>query len=101
MGSEAVGGQVVLPAGNGLNLASLRVSTTFGSVAVGEDGSFTAYVDPTADIELGVETTNGELVLLGVALGSEVQLSVQSTAEALLYYSLGGMWLPIQHQTKM
>ena len=101
LGSEAVGGQVVLPAGNGLNLASLRVSTTFGSVAVGEDGSFTAYVDPTADIELGVETTNGELVLLGVALGSEVQLSVQSTAEALLYYSLGGMWLPIQHQTKM
>ena len=86
LGSEAVGGQVVLPAGNGLNMASLRVSTTFGSVAVGADGSFTAYVDPTADIELGVETANGELVLLGVALGSEVQL--RSVHPRRAYYSL-------------
>ena len=104
-GARAVEGQVVLPAGHALNLGSLSVVTTFGSAAVGEDGSFTAFVVPTADVELSLVTAAGELVLLGTAMsqdaGTNVELSVQSTAEALLYYSLGGMWLPPRHQTTM
>ena len=104
-GARAVEGQVVLPAGHDLNLGPLSVVTTFGSAAIDEDGRFTAFVVPTADVEMSVVTAAGELVLLGAAksqdAGSVVELSVQSTAEALLYYSLGGMWLPPRHQTTM
>src|SRR5690606_31389138 len=64
----------------------------------GADGSFSVTVLDGADTELGVELPGGELLLLGVSDGDDARLSAASTAEALLYYLIGGMWLPPEHQ---
>jgi hypothetical protein len=97
-GVVSVSGTVTLPAGSGHSLASLSVSTPLGVYAVGADGSFEADVFAGARTELGVETTAGDLLLLGVSQGKDVAVSLNSTAEALLYYLVGGMWLPPENQ---
>jgi hypothetical protein len=99
--SQTVAGTIVLPADHGLDLASLVVTTPVGTYPVGADGAFSADVFAGAQSEIGVENEGGALVLLGVSEGDQVVVSVESTAEALLYYLVGGMGLPIERQDRL
>lgn len=97
-GAKRVTGVVTLPAGHHHDLGTLAVVTPYGSHPVDADGKYSAFVLGGADAELGVETAGGELLLLGVSDGADAELSARSTAEALLYYAIGGMWLPAGDQ---
>lgn len=97
-GTKKLEGSVVLPAGHGVDLASLKVVTAFGEYPVASDGKYSALVHKDGDSEVGVETAGGDLLLLGVTGGSSTDLTLRSTAEALLYYLVGGMWLPADEQ---
>lgn len=97
-GVLTVTGAVTLPAGSSHSMTTLSVSTPMGTYAVAADGSFEADVFAGARTELGVETAAGDLLLLGVSEGKSAAVSLTSTAEALLYYLVGGMWLPPEHQ---
>ncbi|HET8985257.1 MAG TPA: hypothetical protein VFN03_05815, partial [Trueperaceae bacterium] len=79
-------------------LASLTVSTPLGTYPVSGAGTFEADVFAGAATEVGVETAAGELLLMGVSSNTSVTVSLASTAEALLYYAVGGMWLPSAQQ---
>lgn len=93
---RTVTGQVVAPAGVAVD--GLSVVTPFGVTLVGPDGTFSVNLPSDAQLEFGVETADGELLLLGVDEGDTVTLSLESTAEALLYYAVGGMWLSANNQ---
>lgn len=93
-GVTSVAGRVELPVGHGLDLATLSVSTPLGTYPVSATGEFTADVFSGAVTELDVETAGGTLLLLGLTDGSTAAASLTSTAEALLYYLVGGLWLP-------
>lgn len=95
-----VKGTLSLPPG-GPDPAELSVSTPLGIYPVAADGSFEVDVFAGARTEIGVEDASGELVLLGVTNDESVSVSATSSAEALLYYLLGGMWLPAEHQDKV
>lgn len=97
-GVVTITGSIELPTGHGVNLAGLTVSTPLGIYPVTASGDFEADIYPGATTEIGVETAAGELILLGVATGRTVDVSLASTAEALLYYAVGGMWLPPAQQ---
>jgi hypothetical protein len=97
-GATQVDGTIVLPTGHGIDLASLVVTTPLGTYPVAADGTFSADVLSGAHAEIGVETGAGALLLLGTSQGSSVGVSVESTAVALLYYLVGGMWLPADQQ---
>ena len=97
-GAARAPGPLSLPAGHSLDVASLEVTTPFGVYPVGPDGRFTAYVMKGTSSELAVSTPAGDLVALGVTEGADAQLSLRSTSEALLYYLVGGMWLPADQQ---
>ncbi len=102
---RTVTGNVSLPTGHAVDLASLTVSTPTGISPISASGEFTITVFSGAATEVGVETASGELLLLGVtegASGSDTMLvSLTSTAESLLYYLVGGMWLPPEQQDKV
>lgn len=100
-GVVTVSGSIDLPSGHGISLATLSVTTPMGSYAVSSTGAFTADVFGGAVTEIGVETASGDLLLLGLTQGTAVQASLTSTAEALLYYLVGGMWLPAGQQDKV
>lgn len=100
-GTRATQGLVVLPAGSPFELDALQVTSPYGSHPLDANGGFTATVDATSVLELGVETASGELVLLGTSHGDQIDISVDSTARALLYYAIGGMWLPEEHQNRV
>lgn len=100
-GACSVQGEISLPAGSGLNVADLSVTTAYGSYPVAPTGRFAATVDTEGASEVGAETATGDLVLLGTSQGNQVRLSAQSTAEALLYYAIGGMWLPAEVQDRV
>ncbi|MBX3142292.1 MAG: hypothetical protein KF813_00940 [Trueperaceae bacterium] len=97
-GTITVNGTITLPSGAGPSLSSLVVTTPMGSYPVSSTGQFTAEVFGGSGAELGVETAGGDLVLLGVNQGTSASISAASTAEALLYYLVGAMWLPAEHQ---
>src|SRR5690606_10981715 len=97
-GTKRVTGSVKLPAGVGLDLSTLEVVTPYGAYLVDADGGYSAVVGEGTESEVGLETPRGELLLLGVTTGKSANLSVTSTAEALLYYLVGGMWLPADAQ---
>ena len=99
--SQTVDGRIVLPAGHGFDLTSLTATTPVGSYPVDADGAFTADVFAGAESEIGVETANGVLLLLGTSQGADAIVSLESTAEALLYYLVGGMWLPVDRQDQV
>lgn len=100
-GVLSVMGKVVLPNGAGVDLAALKVTTALGTYPVGVGGEFEADVFGGARTEIGVETASGALLLLGVNDGNAATISAATTAEALLYYALGGMWLPAEQQDKV
>ena len=97
-GVITVAGSIQLPSGHGIDLARLSVSTPLGVYPVAATGEFEADVFDGADTEVGAETATGELLLLGVTEGDTLKLSLGSTAEALLYYAVGGMLLPADQQ---
>ncbi len=97
-GAKKVSGAITLPAGHGIEVSELEVVTPYGSYPVDADGRYTALVLASAETEIGVETPSGELLLLGPSSGAAAPLSLRSTAESLLYYAVGGMWLPAEHQ---
>ncbi|MBX3139294.1 MAG: hypothetical protein KF875_00915 [Trueperaceae bacterium] len=97
-GTLTVKGSVALPTGHGLDLTKLTVSTPIGTYPVSATGEFTATVFGGAMTELGVEAADGSLLLLGTTNGTDATVSLASTAEALLYYLVGGMWLPPAQQ---
>lgn len=98
VGAKRVAGAVVLPTGVAVDLAALAVVTPFGEYPVGADGRYAALVSAGAKTELGVQTAAGDLLLLGVTGDTNATLSTASTSEALLYYLVGGMWLPADQQ---
>lgn len=93
-----VAGTITLPAGLGLELGTLTATTPIGSAHVSATGKFDAQVFAGAATEIGVETQGGALLLLGVTDGDKVDVSLTSTAEALLYYLTGAVWLPPAQQ---
>ncbi len=97
-GVITVTGSVQLPAGHGIDLGGLSVSTPLGVYPVTATGEFEADVYDGANTEIGAATADGDLLLLGVTKKDAVDLSLAGTAEALLYYLVGGMWLPAEHQ---
>lgn len=97
-GVITVTGGLQLPAGHGIDLATLTISTPLGVFPVTATGEFEADVFDGAHTEVGVETAGGDLLLLGVTDDDSLDLSLASTAEALLYYLVGGMWLPGEQQ---
>ncbi|MFA5567666.1 MAG: hypothetical protein WC972_03380 [Trueperaceae bacterium] len=100
-GTRTIDGQVLLPRGHQLDLATLTVTTVLGSFPVAADGKFEASVLQGAVSEVGAEDAGGALLLLGVSGGGRLELSLTSTAEALLYYAVGGMWLPAEQQDQV
>lgn len=96
-----VSGHVELPAGHSLKVNELRVITANGDYPVDATGTFTAEIFAGAETEIGIETGTGDLVLLTVSDGAEVVASATSTAEALLYYLVGGAWLPAEQQDQL
>lgn len=97
-GTKRVTGAVALPSGVDVDLTTLEVVTAYGSYPLEADGTYAAVVGEGSDSEVGLEAPGGDLLLLGVTDGNSANLSVASTAEALLYYLVGGMWLPADHQ---
>src|SRR5690606_32972612 len=97
-GVVTISGGIELPAGHGIDLSTLSISTPLGNYPVSADGEFEADIYGGATTEIGAETADGELLLLGVTHDEHPDLSLSSTAEALLYYAIGGMWLPDEHQ---
>ncbi len=97
-GTRTINGHIVLPSGHHLDLATLTVTTALGSYPVSADGRFEASVFQGDASEVGAEDANGALVLLGVSAGGPLDLSLTGTAEALLYYLVGAMWLPAEQQ---
>lgn len=93
-----VSGTISLPSGHGIDLGSLSVVTPFGSYPVDADGNFTAVAFEGVRTEIDVETADGELLLVGLTQGATAQVSLTTTAESLLYYLVGGMWLPSEQQ---
>lgn len=93
-----INGRIALPSGHQLDLATLTVTTALGSYPVSADGRFEATVLEGDASEVGAEDASGALLLLGVNAAGSLELSLTSTAEALLYYAVGGMWLPAEHQ---
>lgn len=91
-GVVSVAGSVTLPAGHGLDLEGLSVSTPVGVYPIGPNGEFEAEVYEGARTEVGVETASGALLLLGVTKGKAVNVSIASTAEALMYYLVDSHW---------
>lgn len=100
-GVTTVSGQVTLPEGSSVPLGSLTVTTPLGAYPVSATGKFDADVFSGARTELGVETAANELLLLGISDGRTVNVSAATTAEALLYYAVGGMWLPADQQDRV
>ena len=100
-GPTKVKGAVSLPADLDVDLASLSVTTAMGTFPITADGEFEADILGSASTELGIQTASGDLLLLGVSDGADVAISITSTAEALLYYLAGGMWLPDEQQDKV
>ncbi len=106
---RTIAGKISLPTGHGVNLASLTVSGANGTAPVSANGEFTINVFGGAAVEIGVETAAGRLLLLGVTdsddetrAGSDsIDISLASTANSLLYYLVGGMWLPREQQDKV
>lgn len=97
-GILSVKGIINLPADHGLDLSVLSVSTPVGTYPVSARGEFDAEVFGGARTEIGVEDLSGELLLLATNVAGTVEVSLSSTAEALMYYLVGGMWLPPEHQ---
>lgn len=90
-----------MPDGSGQDLAKLTVTTPLGSYPVAASGEFSAEVFAGAVSELDVETPAGELLLVGLTDGASAQASTSTTAKSLLYYLVGGMWLPAEQQDKV
>lgn len=97
-GAKKVNGVVTLPAGSVFDLAKLEVVTPYGAFPVDSGGRYSAVTPKDADSELAVQTEGGDVLLLGVSDGAAAPISAASTAEALLYYLVGGMWLPADEQ---
>ncbi len=97
-GATRVTGVVTLPAGSPVAISALEVVTPYGSYPVDDGGRYTALALKGADSELAVHTTDGDLLLLGVSRGASAPISSSTTAEALLYYLVGAMWLPADEQ---
>lgn len=95
---SSVTGTITLPAGVAVDLATLTATTPSGSARVSAAGTFEVQVFAGAATEVGIETAGGDLLLLGVTDGSKVDVSLTSTAEALLYYLTGAVWLPPAQQ---
>lgn len=96
-----IAGRVALPAGHGLDLTRLTVITPLGSVPVSAAGEFSASVFAGAVTELDVEAGDGRLLIIGLTNGAQADASFNSTARALLYYLVGGVWLPGDKQDKV
>lgn len=99
-GAQRIEGSVTLPAGHGLDLAQLLVVTPIGSYPVASDGAFSADIYAGSG-ELGLQTSEGELLLLGANQGGAAELSLASSAEALLYYLVGGPWIGADQQASL
>jgi hypothetical protein len=82
-------GQVVLPAG--LSLAGTRVGHLLGDEAVASSGAFVISFVPNSAALTQVRDASGNLLLFGFLRAGQTQLSVRSTAEALVFRSLG-LW---------
>lgn len=108
-GLRTLVGSIALPSGHNVNLASLTVSSANGIAPVSVDGEFTITVFGGAATEIGIETAAGDLLLLAITDGvsetltaaDPIVISLATTSESLLYYLVGGMWLPRDQQDKV
>lgn len=94
-------GDVTIKDGAPAVFGDLHVTTPFGSYPVAADGKFTATTAIEGVATLLAEDGQGELLLIGNALNGTAVLSSESTALALVYYAVGGMFLPPEVQESM
>ncbi|MBX3142820.1 MAG: hypothetical protein KF813_03610 [Trueperaceae bacterium] len=100
-GLQDVPGQVTLPAGAGLNLATLTVVGAHGTFPVAADGKFTARVPVGVVAEMAVVGADDEVLLLALREGAAVVANATTTAQGLLFYLLGGYMLPSDQHDKL
>lgn len=91
-------GNVIIEGGAPAVFGGLHVTTPFGTYPVAADGKFTATTATEGVATLLAQDGQGELLLIGNALNGTVELSTESTALALVYYAVGGMFLPPEVQ---
>lgn len=97
-----VPGRIVVPSGVDLDPTTLTVVSEQGEVPVGPLGDFHLELLPGARSQVDVVSANGDLVMFGVVdgTGAAIEVSATATAEALLYYALGGFALPAEVQDR-
>ncbi len=100
-GTLKLSGSLDLPGGHGLDLSTLSATTPLGSYPLAADGRFTGATFTGAATEVGIEDADGKLLFLAVSNGGKVDVSLTSTAAALLYYGIGAMWLPAEQQDQV
>lgn len=100
-GLQDVPGQVTVPSGSGLNLATLSVVGAHGTFPVTADGQFTARVPAGVVSELAVVDADGELVLLALRDGPSAVADSITTSRGLIFYLIGGFLLPSDQHSKL
>ncbi|HET8985465.1 MAG TPA: hypothetical protein VFN03_06880 [Trueperaceae bacterium] len=95
-GVRDVAGTVVIPAGAGIDVATLTAVTGMGAFPIAADGSFAAQVIGSSPTEVAILDASGALVMSATALAGagELEVSTRSSAAVLLYYALGGFLMP-------
>jgi hypothetical protein len=92
-------GSIALPAGSSLDRSKLTVGSSYGSSAVGADGSFAVPARGTGPTFVDVTDAAGKIVLLGTVDPAKPQssLSTATTATVLLFWALGAFTVPGDH----
>jgi hypothetical protein len=90
---QAVAGQVVLPPGSGLDLASLQVLGGQNASGVAADGGFRVFQPGGGPAPLALVSGN-QPVLLGYVGAAGGGVGARSTANWLLFHAVGGYRLP-------
>jgi hypothetical protein len=93
-----VTGTVVIPAGAGIDMATLAAVTAMGSYPVAADGSFTAQVIGSTPTEVAIHAPSGALVMAATSRAGTgdggLEVSSRSSAAVLMYYALGCFLVP-------
>lgn len=92
--------QVKVPEGSGLNPSELKVFSFLENFDINPDGSSKAILNSEGMSFAYVFNDLDEPILMGIITDTNKELSVKSTIEAAVYFSLGTVFLPSDVQKK-